>query len=424
MARAEHRPVTVLDKVEASVVNRQNLPVHIQHVELSQTYAHQKGEAPKRETLLDASEGFQPYGPPKIYTGDVGHSYPEFDTSTAEAYLRERFKLGPESEIVFGSAGSDEILERICISFKDDTTLWGIGPHFPDFINKTKVIRRPKHIAISPDFSAPLDDILADIAKKIKQTKKKKLPSAIYLANPDARGEFAHGEKLAKFIDQVTAQGIMVILDNAYSDFLPDEESVSNLTSNNSYLIVTSSLSKGVGLPGEGLAYMIAHKSYAEEYRRQLRNFSHRGASMNLLNKLMNKEVMNPHLAMVRERTKRMKSKLMQALSDNGIHFLKTSELTPNLIVDGGDDAFWYELDLPTTPGNGYSATYERVVPSVDLKTLSNRYVRVGLPLLDYDDPNVDEDEAIAIIIKRILGAKFVIEQNRRNIRELPIAQY
>ena len=393
------------------MANPENLPLPkaVQKLSGVQSYVEKKSKPKEFITKKDVSEGMSPFGPPPEYNKiidelyesgllyDSGIRYPSnINLDPAKSNIRERHELPYNYDISIGLAGSNEILERTLTTLRTGTLVFGIGPHFTGFHKSLKVINKSKYGPISPPLTQHLEEILKEtVPNPIRFPKK---PDVLYLAVPDARGDDVDPELLWNFTDKWCDKGVMVILDRALADF--SEES--NHTHRN--LVEIRSFSKSIGLPGDGFSYALGSNEYINRLNSHMKDYNYRSKSVfmaEVFNRISDPDIINPHLNMVRSRTKEIKTKLMNTLEKYNITYLPTSNSTPLQFIDGENEDFFDNLDLPTTPGSGFFYTYD-----ISSNTpLTNRYVRIGLPSLDYNDPKLDLDKEMDIIAKRIKGA-------------------
>lgn len=403
-----------------------NLPPQIHEVGKSTGYVElQHAKSGSTTEKIVVSHGFHPFGTPPGYKGELGAFYVDVDQSQPIQFIKERFHLEGDSDVVLGTQGSNEILERIAMSFRDKTRIIGVGPHFTGFKQSIDIARHSDYSNFSPPLTYTASETIDALMRSIPSeeallTEIEKngsldeiVPSAIYISNPDAKGDFIDKQKMRTFIEKVTSLGVMVIVDEALGDFLPDDQSAADLTKDNSHIIVVRSFSKAIGIPGDGLAYMIAHKSYTDEYRNQMRDHHYRGDNRLLFNEMTEPGLFYSTLEDVRNKTQAYKSILLETLEEYGIAYLPTNPSTPIVFIDGMEEGFYDALDLEATSGAGFTATHT----NGGSDQISSRYVRIGLPFVDFDDPNATESftEECRKISKKIKAAIHIVEEFNRH---------
>jgi histidinol-phosphate/aromatic aminotransferase/cobyric acid decarboxylase-like protein len=396
-------------------LERLPLPRAVEELTGVQSYVEKKKEQREYITGKDVSEGMSPFGPPPQYGEILDELYSSgllYESGTkyagnlklepATQNIRERHELPSGYDILIGFAGSNELLERVVMTLKSNTYVFGIGPHFTGFHKSLKVIGKSKYGPISPPLEEPLEDILKN--NKYNPVRYPKKPDALYLAVPDARGDNVEPELLWDFVDNWCDNNVLIILDRALADFSPD----SNHTHPN--LVEVRSFSKAMGLPGDGFSYILGSNSYIEVFKKHMKDYSYRGKAQfmaELLNRISAPKIVYPQLEMVRRRTTEVKSKMISALKKYDIQTLPTDVSTPLQFVDGEVESFFDTVDLPTTPGSGFFYTYDTLAKT----QMTNRFARIGLPILDYDDPELNLDDEIDLIAKRIKGAIHIAKE-------------
>lgn len=391
--------------------------------EAPRNYADLRKELSEFVTPIKADESVSPFGPPPQYwdirqevldelRSSGTRSYGEVETQPVEQFTRERYGLPSEVGVVPGTSGSNEMLERIAIGLADNTRIRIIAPFFTDFLKSIKYARRSHQIQkVSEPLHKPLEQVLLDNMPK----KGERVPSVVVATVPDIRGDFADLDVVSEFSERWSAVGAYVILDLSKIGFVHDTQSPSRLVANNPNLITIESWSKAYGLADDGFATLIASDEIAQWYKRQKRHFHERHRDyMMLFNRLAHPKIIIPHLEKTRQQVRRYKSVLTDALNERDVKTLPHDIRLPFLIVDGEDPNFARELDLPITPGSGYFETYNPD-PSITNTPMTDRYGRVGLPVIDYSDP-AKAEENIRTMAKRIAATIKILRET--NVQE------
>jgi len=85
--------------------------------------------------------------------------------------------------------------------------------------------------------------------------------SGIYLDNPNnPTGKALDQEKLKAIIEVAQKKGILVVIDEAYGDFLIDEQSGMKYVQMFDNVLVVRSMSKGYGLARDRIGYALGNK--------------------------------------------------------------------------------------------------------------------------------------------------------------------
>jgi histidinol-phosphate aminotransferase len=390
-----------------------NLPVFIKRRHQAPRYAGVEKVAVQQERF-DLAAGESPFGPPEQYFeirrrlelsgafADWGTHYREVDTSKAADFVRERFgsegnPLSEEVDVIFSAQGSYGILREIPGMFSPNAgvRVWGIGPHFPSldvFLMSHRqegaLQGRMRYGPIySEDLYATSQETLIRAETLAAATLKKDV--VWYLCNPGTpKGDSFAKEDLKIFIDLASRKGHLVIVDEAFGDSLPDEESAIPLVKNNARLIVLRSLGKLLGMPGERLGFAAMNRKLGEIYRENQLVYDMPGPSQLVSNEILNPGIIVPFTEQRRQMTEDIKGEFLDELKRSGVPYLPTELSVPILTVDGGGTTFHRRLaerGVKTTGGAGFSNTHPE---------MSNRYVRLTIP----KDPS--EIPAIVRILK------------------------
>ncbi len=198
-----------------------------------------------------------PYGmPPKALTAIVdaaneAHRYPDGDCFELKQALAKKHGIKPE-QLLIGN-GSNEVLELIIRSFAGagDEVIYSQRGFIVYALATTaagaKGVAVPEHDGLTHDLDAMLDAVN-------KNTK------VICIANPNnPTGTLLSTQALQAFLDQLPGH-IVVILDEAYVEYVEDilEDSIQALQHDG--LIVCRTFSKAYGLAGLRVGYAVANK--------------------------------------------------------------------------------------------------------------------------------------------------------------------
>ena len=138
----------------------------------------------------------------------------------------------------------------------------GYGPQFNEIPTEMEAAGgnyRP--IPLMPDFQFPFQQILCQL--------KSKNDSMLYLDNPNnPTGYLIPMEYIECIVQEAEKNEIIVLVDEAYGDFVPDECSAINLVRKYSNLMVIRSFSKALGLAAQRVGYMAISDSLAHYYKK------------------------------------------------------------------------------------------------------------------------------------------------------------
>lgn len=168
--------------------------------------------------------------------------YPDGNGFELKTAIAKKFNL-PIEGLVLGN-GSNDVLELIARTFLTQGTSAVMSQHaFAVYSLVTKAVGARIIEVPAKDFGHDLDAMLQAIDDTTR---------IVFVANPNnPTGTFIEGDVLEKFIAKVPAN-TLVILDEAYTDYLPAEKRVNSFEWLNHYpnLVITRTFSKAYGLAG------------------------------------------------------------------------------------------------------------------------------------------------------------------------------
>ena len=104
-------------------------------------------------------------------------------------------------------------------------------------------------------------DALPEARELLFYQQLKQLSSFVYIDNPNnPTGQFLSNAELERIISKCEEMKVYAIIDEAYADFIPREESAVMLGPKYSHMISVRTFSKGFGLAGARAGYIITNK--------------------------------------------------------------------------------------------------------------------------------------------------------------------
>ncbi|BAU22565.1 histidinol-phosphate aminotransferase [Caldimicrobium thiodismutans] len=195
------------------------------------------------------------------------HLYPEASYKTLRSALAKRWNLSPEN-IILGN-GSNEILEFVFKAYleRDDEIIIS-EPSFLMYEKFGEIYSvKIKKIPLTPDFKHNLKGILSSITSKTK---------AIFLDHPhNPTGSTLKRREWEEFLGELP-QDILVVLDEAYGEFIEDEEVPMGVEflKKGYPVLITRTFSKAFGLAGLRLGYGMADSSIIDILNRVRQPFN------------------------------------------------------------------------------------------------------------------------------------------------------
>lgn len=196
---------------------------------------------------LDANEN--PYGPlPEVSEAladlDTLHIYPDPESRRIRKLLAEHHQIREHSIII--GAGADELIDLIMrVVIEPGDIVLNCPPTFGMYafdsnLNQAKILSVPRRA----DFSLDMTGII----QAVEQVH----PRLLFLANPNNPdgGMFTEGE-----FRELLALPMLLVMDEAYIQFIEEGRSVINEVESNNNLIVLRTYSKWAGLAGLRIGY-------------------------------------------------------------------------------------------------------------------------------------------------------------------------
>jgi len=249
-------------KIRRQLLEQEKISYAMDHIELP-------------EGGVDCSEGCNPYGfPPECAEalknfdpakmGPYPHSDAMFDA------IREFWKdqIDVERDNILLTDGSINALYIINNIFDThDSVVLGISPQFTDYYMHAEMLGidyAPYQLKKEHNYKFDTSEFLSMhyIADTFANAS---LPAKsynfIYIDNPNnPTGQSIDIADIETIVRKALRKDITVIVDEAYGDFMPKENSAVQLFSKYPNLVVVRTLSKGFGLAGLRIGYIIAHK--------------------------------------------------------------------------------------------------------------------------------------------------------------------
>lgn len=220
------------------------------------------GKTTITKDMADCAAGFNPYGvSPKVMkclknnlTLSIVSEYPHGpQLHNAITKFWEPYAQIGENNIVLtdGSMGGIYLINQAFAT--PNATVLTIAPQFSDYTTHAKYLNieyKPVYLKKENNYRIDIETFIDNIDDNL---------SLIYLDNPNnPTGQVIALSELKKVLQVSRAKDICVIIDEAYGDFMPQENSATCLLNEFDNLIVLRSFSKGLGMAGLRAGYMLA----------------------------------------------------------------------------------------------------------------------------------------------------------------------
>jgi histidinol-phosphate aminotransferase len=224
------------------------------------------------DNTIDCALGTNPFGTPEkakeaFDSAAKGYrlsSYPEpWSRTLQEALVQYWHKTGIAIDNIVLGAGSMGVLQQFNTLFlAPGARLLGLAPQFADYVRAAQV-RGAKYEGITlqpPKLKIPVTHLLEHLDPDI---------ALVYLDNPhNPTGQVLPLSDLEAIAEQALDYRIAVIVDEAYGDFVPNENSAINLVTKYPNVVVARSFSKGWGLAGLRVGYGVINTELKELYNK------------------------------------------------------------------------------------------------------------------------------------------------------------
>src|ERR1044072_8852619 len=231
----------------------------------------------KTKEILDFSASINPLGPPtgarKAFIASSGaiSCYPDPYGEQLKKALARRHGMDP-AEILIGN-GSTQLIYLLCAALRPRTALV-IGPAFSEYSNAlTLAAARIHSLSLSADngFRFSLQEFLAaweidcDIA---------------FLATPNSvTGQMIPKAEILKIADIALRRKSLVVVDEAFIDFVEDESLKAKVRGNANFVVLRS-LTKYYGIPGLRIGYLLGDVHRVEQLAAHQEPWSVNGPSL------------------------------------------------------------------------------------------------------------------------------------------------
>lgn len=282
--------------------------------------------------------------------------------------LYQRFGQKPESAPLFLGHGSFNLAERVIHKFIEPSVMIGVGPQFNEIPSEFVAaggtyqpvpLREPKYVF-------PLEAIKQQIETG---------GSIVYIDNPNnPTGQLQTIDVVAEIAEHAEKHGTMLLVDEAYGDFVDDSQSAAHLVSRFSNMIVIRSFSKALGLAAARIGYMFMSPELAKHYRNLDVPFEPTLHSAELAVATLED---TDFMRSVRNHAAESKSVLIPVLCEAGFQVLPTHPQNSILAVrlPGGDAVQTFaSISVTVEPGSAFVQTN---------KTWDDSYCRLRLPSME-----------------------------------------
>jgi len=200
--------------------------------------------------VIDFSVNLNPYGPPEFVhdvikgTIEAIKLYPDTECSELKARISQKF--GCETDEVLVGAGVSELIQLVTLAFMKNRAL--MPQHtYGEYAVAAKMMGAKIKCIEMPDLRINPELIMAEM----------KRDDVVFLCNPNnPTGQYLAKNAVAQIIEEAERVDALVVLDEAYVDFVKYAFPSHNLSIQN--MIILRSLTKSFAIPGVRVGYAIS----------------------------------------------------------------------------------------------------------------------------------------------------------------------
>lgn len=233
-----------------------------------------------KKKLMDCSLGTNPFLKGKY----IDPEYNKLKSKLINVLNEDMGVILARENISFGS-GTMGIIRNVCdFVIEPGNVVLGIAPQFSRFISEVELKRGtykyyPMNLKNRCKFS--VNEFIKIINEDINM---------IYIDNPNnPTGQVIKIDDINRICRIAKKYGIIVLIDEAYGDYMKPSNSSINLVNKYDNLIVIKSASKVYGLPSERVGYIVSSKKIIEIYDKVLVPFPISEISSKLFYKALKK---------------------------------------------------------------------------------------------------------------------------------------
>lgn len=316
------------------------------------------------ESFLDCSLGTNPFGTSERVKERLKNleidlsAYPDVRYTHLRNALAEYWNIDEESIFFgYGTIGCFEKVNKFVINH--GSKVLGISPQYTRYISDVLAMGGSyESVSLKKENKFKID--VSEVVNALNSDY-----SLLYLDNPhNPTGQVLGLKEVEEIVEDAERKGVLVLVDEAYGDFVEKEESAINLEYDN--LIVLRSFSKGFGLASMRVGYaVIKNRKLGELYRRVDLPFP-----ISKIGEILAVEALRDQkfLKESREKIEIIKKKIIRAL-ERQFQIAETHMQTPILLLWGEGDTYHYFLKKKVLTVRG----------SV-FRSLDDSYVRLRIP--------------------------------------------
>ncbi len=200
--------------------------------------------------VIDFSVNINPYGPPEFIPAVITSAteaiklYPDTECSELRARIAQKFGCGTDEVLV--GAGVSELIQLVALTFIKNRALM-LQHTYGEYAVAAKMMGAKIKRIEMPDLRINPELIILEM----------KPDDVVFLCNPNnPTGQYLSKNVVAQIIEEAERVDALIVLDEAYVDFVKHAFPAHNLSTRN--MIILRSLTKSFAIPGVRVGYAIS----------------------------------------------------------------------------------------------------------------------------------------------------------------------
>ena len=317
--------------------------------------------------ILDCTLGVSPYGLPERVRAALGAMDPEtivhypHDADVIDGIV-EKFRNTAEltRDQILLSCGSFDALCKINKAFlASNSGVMGVAPRFSayvDDVNQIGAVHRGYVLCQENGYRF-------DSAEFLRCYSFYRDCPLVCIENPhNPTGQIIPLAEIEEIAAQAERSGAVLLVDEAYGEYMPEENSAVNLVSRRKNVAVCRSFSKGYGMAGLRIGYLVTNRALAEILRDLFVPYDCNGVARYLACAMLQER---EYCDILRRRTAQDKERILRVLTC--VHAAATAAATPIMLLYHEDPETnlhqaLLETGLLTVSGLGFEALGKNAV--------------------------------------------------------------
>lgn len=297
---------------------------------------------------------------------------PMYQQLIAPSILKFHGLKGININQVFVGNGNYSLFKEMIAYLLPQGVMIGNGPQFPEFPSYYTALGGKYKSISNKSWEFPLQEILFEIRTNNEV-------SLIFLDIPsNATGNFLKLKETKKIIEAASKKGIIVIADEAYSNYLSSTETTAKYVNNYPNLITMRSLSKAFDLGGIRFGYTIMSPELAAQFKKIHSAFEPAVFSVLCAKFVLdNQKILKQHAKNSLQAIRKYRKKIIDFFAKMGISPLPSHPNMPQIMFyKKGTNLFKYFIDKKIIVRSG--KMYQFTCSEMD-----DQYIRLRPPLTE-----------------------------------------